>query len=69
MGDWVKVVVLAAFMVVWAVVVLVQLRRGHAPDPITWGLPGGLWALLNPGFRRRKDAPPEAAPAETEGTP
>lgn len=44
--SWVRNFIVLAVMTVWSVVVLVSLMRGMIPDPITWGIPGGLWALF-----------------------
>lgn len=53
---------LVVVLLVWAVVVLARLyQTGEAPDPITWGIPGGLWVLLYP----RKQPASEAAEAPT----
>lgn len=59
MSQWVRNAVMIAALLVWIIVVLTQLWRGSAPDPVTWGFPGGLYFLLNPALPRRPVRPPE----------
>lgn len=54
MASWVKNTVMLVVISVWAVVVLVSLVRGILPDPVTWGIPGGVYFALNPTLPARK---------------
>lgn len=63
-----RMIFLVVVLLVWAVVVLVRLwKTGEAPDPITWGIPPGLWALLHPRQRAEPQGSAVAEPAEQEG--
>lgn len=44
-------------LTVWSIVVLTQLWRGHAPDAVTWGVPGAVWFALNPTMPKRLRPP------------
>jgi hypothetical protein len=60
LAIWVKNVVMLAVTGVWVAVVLTNLFRGILPDPVTWGVPGGIYFALNPTlplFRRGGEAP------------
>ena len=48
MSSWVKNTVMLVVILVWATVVLTSLVRGILPDPVTWGIPGGVYFALNP---------------------
>lgn len=65
MANWVKNTVMLVVLGVWAAVVLTSLFRGTLPDPVTWGIPGGVYFALNPSFPGRK---PKEASATTEAT-
>lgn len=58
-----KNTVMLAVTGVWAIVVLVSLFRGILPDPVTWGIPGGVYFALNPTLpgKKKDPAPTEAA--------
>jgi hypothetical protein len=57
MDSWVKNTVMLAVTGVWVVVVLTSLIRGTLPDPVTWGIPGGVYYALNPTLPGRKKEP------------
>lgn len=54
MSSWVKNAVMLLVTSVWAIVVLTNLVRGILPDPLTWGVPGGMYFTLNPNFPGKK---------------
>jgi hypothetical protein len=60
--NWVRNAVVLLVDAVWAIVVLVGLSRGVVPDAIVWGVPGGIWFVMNPVFPKRKAA--ETTPKE-----
>jgi len=53
-AQWVKNTVMLVVIGVWAAVVIVSLFRGILPDPVTWGIPGGIYFALNPTLPTRK---------------
>lgn len=44
----VKNAVMITVLVVWSLYMITYLFRGVAPDAALWGLPGGIWLVLNP---------------------
>jgi hypothetical protein len=46
--NWVKNTVMIVVIAVWTTVVITSLVRGIPPDPVTWGIPGGVYFALNP---------------------
>lgn len=63
MAAWVKSLVMLVFLAVWSAVVLTELSRSRLPEPLLWGMPGGLWVLLNPNFRKQPE-PVEEKPSQ-----
>lgn len=63
MNNWVKNTVMLVVLVIWGIAVLVQLPE--LPDPVTWGIPGGIYALLNTSRPSRRR---EASQSTTEVT-
>lgn len=59
MATWVRNAVMLTVVLVWAAVVLTSLWRGVLPDAVTWGVPGGIWFLMNPMLPKRTTAPVE----------
>lgn len=67
MANWVKNTVMLVVLGVWATVVLTSLIRGTAPDPVTWGIPGGVYFALNPVLPGKKSKePPTTTEAQTQ---
>lgn len=66
MANWVKNTVMLVVLGVWATVVVTSLFRGILPDPVTWGIPGGVYFALNPqlpGRKQREGTPPPTTEA------
>ncbi len=55
--QWVRNAVMLTVTAVWAVVVLTSLWRGAQLEPYVWGVPGGLWFVMNPVMPRRTPPP------------
>jgi hypothetical protein len=66
---WIKNVFMIVFLLVWSITMLVLVVvQKTVPEPLLWGMPGGLWALLYPGFRKNgSGVEPPAIEAEAEG--
>lgn len=58
MADWVRNTIMLTVLAVWAVFVIVTLKRGDEVDAIVWGLPGACYFALNPVWKKgSKDGP------------
>lgn len=68
MANWVKNTVMLVVLGVWVTVVLTSLFRGSAPDPVTWGIPGGVYFALNPSLpgKKAKETPPTSTEAQIQ---
>lgn len=44
----VKNAVMVTVLFVWSLYMVTYLFRGVAPEPALWGIPGGVWLILNP---------------------
>ena len=48
LDNWVKNLIMVCVTAIWATYMLTYLVRGVLPEPALWGVPGGVWCLLNP---------------------
>lgn len=46
--KYIKNAVMVTVLIIWALYMITYLFRTTDPDPILWGLPSGVWVLLNP---------------------
>lgn len=54
MASWVRNLLILTVVGVWSTYILTSLARGQEIDLKMWGVPGVIYAALNPGWKKRE---------------